>query len=191
MAQTYNIISLAAFSMAGVFLILAIFLWFRYGIRKIIGDLSGHTARKSIADMRSSKEKQGKRLYSPMGEGTSGSIKLKSVGSEKTASLENKEKLPDAEKTGEDDIQAAETELLEGVTDDLGSGATELLSENQYIYENDRDAEEMQETGLFEETGLLAENETAGNETTLLGSDSDSEFVVIQSIIYIHTRETI
>lgn len=61
MADIYNIISIVAFSLAGIFLILSIFFWFKYKIPKIIGDLSGRTARKSIAQMRSENEKSGAR----------------------------------------------------------------------------------------------------------------------------------
>lgn len=61
MAQVYNIISIVAFSLAGVCLIFSIFSWFKFGILGIIGDFTGRTARKSIAQMRTENEKNGKR----------------------------------------------------------------------------------------------------------------------------------
>lgn len=64
-AQVHNIISIIAFSLSVVFLGVAIFLWFKFGILKIIGDLSGITARKSIEKMRASNENSGKKSFRP------------------------------------------------------------------------------------------------------------------------------
>lgn len=61
MAHTYTLISTASFIMAGVFLIISSFLWFKFNIPKIVGDLSGRTAKKSIEKMRQDNEKTGKR----------------------------------------------------------------------------------------------------------------------------------
>lgn len=57
MAQIYHILSVAAFVAAGVSLCLAVFFWFRFGVWKLIGDLSGRNARKSIRQMRLRREK--------------------------------------------------------------------------------------------------------------------------------------
>ena len=65
MAQIYQAISKAAFSMTAVSLLLAVFLWFRFGVWKIIGDLSGRTAKKSIEKMRLAKERSGRKCYRP------------------------------------------------------------------------------------------------------------------------------
>lgn len=55
-ARIYQTVSIAAFSMAGISLSLAAALWFRFKIWRIIGDLSGRTAKKSIARMRRERE---------------------------------------------------------------------------------------------------------------------------------------
>ena len=55
MAQTYEVLSIAAYLLAALSLLLAVFLWFRFKIWGVIGDLSGRTARKSIEEMRRGK----------------------------------------------------------------------------------------------------------------------------------------
>ena len=57
MAEILSIISTSSFVLAALFLALAIFFWFKFGIPAIIGDLSGRTAKKSIAQMRENNEK--------------------------------------------------------------------------------------------------------------------------------------
>lgn len=56
MAQMYWRFSIAAFSLAGAGLIFTVFFWFKFGIWKIIGELSGRSAKKSIARMRQKRE---------------------------------------------------------------------------------------------------------------------------------------
>lgn len=65
MAQIYQTISIVAFSLGVVCLVLAIFFWLKFDIWKIIGDLSGRTAKKSIEKMRSANEASGKKSYRP------------------------------------------------------------------------------------------------------------------------------
>lgn len=65
MAQIYNIISIVAFSLAGVSLAFAIFCWIKFRIPRIIGALSGRTAKKSIEQMRAGNEKSGTKSYRP------------------------------------------------------------------------------------------------------------------------------
>ena len=63
MAQMLQTISVISFAVAGVCLVLAIFFWFFFNIPTVIGDLSGRTARKSIAKMRAANEKNGVKSY--------------------------------------------------------------------------------------------------------------------------------
>lgn len=63
MAQIYRIVSIAAFSLAGVSLVLAVIFWVKFRIWKVISDLSGRTARKSIEQMRAANEKSPKKSY--------------------------------------------------------------------------------------------------------------------------------
>lgn len=63
MAETLSIISLVSFIIAGVCLVLAVFFWFNFRIPRVIGDLTGRTARKSIAKMRASNEESGNKSF--------------------------------------------------------------------------------------------------------------------------------
>ena len=62
MAQIYTVISMVSFVLAGVFLLISCFLWFKFNIYKIVGDLSGRTAKKGIEKMRKKNEEAGKVL---------------------------------------------------------------------------------------------------------------------------------
>lgn len=63
MAETLSTLSIISFAVAGVCLVLAVFFAFFFKIPTVIGDLSGRTARKSIAKMRAANEKTGSKTY--------------------------------------------------------------------------------------------------------------------------------
>ena len=63
MAETLSTLSIISFAVAGVCLVLALFFAFFFKIPTVIGDLSGRTARKSIAKMRAANEKTGAKTY--------------------------------------------------------------------------------------------------------------------------------
>ena len=63
MAETLQTLSIISFAVAAACFVLAIFLWFFFKIPTVIGDLSGRTARKSIAQMRAANEKSGVKSY--------------------------------------------------------------------------------------------------------------------------------
>ncbi len=52
MASTYNLISTITFILAAIFFLLSVFLFFKFNIIKISGDLSGRNAKKSISEMK-------------------------------------------------------------------------------------------------------------------------------------------
>lgn len=54
MASTYNLISIITFILAAIFFLLSVFMFFKFNIIKISGDLSGRNARKSIDAMKNS-----------------------------------------------------------------------------------------------------------------------------------------
>lgn len=58
MADTYSFISVITFVLAGVFFILSCILFFVLDIRKVVGDLSGRNARKSIEEMKKKQERE-------------------------------------------------------------------------------------------------------------------------------------
>lgn len=63
MAETLSTLSIIFFAVAGVCLIIAVFLFVYFKIPSVVGDLSGRTARKSIAKMRVANEKTGSKSY--------------------------------------------------------------------------------------------------------------------------------
>jgi hypothetical protein len=61
MAEVLHSLSIVLMILSGVFLITALVLWRVFKIPKVIGDLSGRNARKSVAHMRVENEKKGKK----------------------------------------------------------------------------------------------------------------------------------
>lgn len=136
MAETYNLISVIAFSLSGVGLIASICIWFKFGIWGIIGDLSGRTAKKSIEQMRAENEKSGKKSYRPspiaMARGGITEITVDSNRDEITEKLDLDENA--TELLGEEtEVLTNVTELFEQTTvlveQEDGEILTELLSE--------------------------------------------------------------
>lgn len=65
LAEILSLISLISYIVSGVCLVLAAFFFIKFNIPAVIGDLSGQTARKSVARMRASNEKAGGQGYKP------------------------------------------------------------------------------------------------------------------------------
>lgn len=63
MAEALNLVSVISYVLAVVFSIISVFVWIKFRILEIIGDLSGRTAKKSITKMRKTNEKNGARFY--------------------------------------------------------------------------------------------------------------------------------
>lgn len=135
MADILLTVSVISFIAAGVFLVLSVLLWFTFRIPSVIGDLSGRTARKSIAKMREKNEMSGSKTYNP---------------SEKRGTLPNtvSNRQTDKEITGKSDNSMPETDVLadnknSSITPDqtveLEIAATELLRNTEEL----RSAEQM------------------------------------------------
>lgn len=60
-AQILSTASVICYVVAAISGILAVVFWFRFNIRKVIGELSGRTAKKSIEKMRQANEMAGKK----------------------------------------------------------------------------------------------------------------------------------
>lgn len=63
--EILSLVSLICYVLAGVFLAVAIFLFFYFKIPGVIGELTGRTARKTVARMRSANEKSGSKGFRP------------------------------------------------------------------------------------------------------------------------------
>lgn len=170
MAETLSIISIVSFVLSGICLVLAVFAWFYFEIPTIIGDLSGRTARKSIAQMREFNEKSGNKSYKPSGANVERG-KL-------TDTMQHSRKLKNNKKK-----ETASDEIPE----------TGLLDENKA-----QSVDAGEQTALLvdeQATGLLA----GENETELLGvapapkvkRTGGKQITLLEEVVLIHTDEVI
>ena len=65
LAEILSLISTISYVVAGICLALALLFWFVFRIPKVMGDLSGRTAKKSIAKMRARNERAGGKGFQP------------------------------------------------------------------------------------------------------------------------------
>ena len=127
MAQIYTVISMVSFVLAGVFLLISCFLWFKFNIYKIVGDLSGRTAKKGIEKMRKKNEDPGNRPRATYMAGNRQGIteKIETAPTQNDAvnfSNEGTELLPEYERIGalsSNDDDSEGTELLQNETEFL------------------------------------------------------------------------
>ncbi|MBR5233165.1 MAG: hypothetical protein IKW03_03040 [Clostridia bacterium] len=63
--QLLQTLSLVSFILAGVFLLISIALFFLFDIIRVVGDISGSTARKAIENIRQQNEESGDKAYKP------------------------------------------------------------------------------------------------------------------------------
>lgn len=169
MAETLQLLSIISFAVAAGCLVLAVFFWFFFKIPTVIGDLSGRTARKSIAKMRAANEKTGSKSYK--------------------ASQTNAERgkltgtMPGIGKEKKSDGNPETGLLSENKADGLDAEATGILDDEA--------------TGILgsETTGLLVdENATAPldmqNPIPIIRTGS-KKLEIIEEVILIHTDEVI
>lgn len=208
MTQIYNIVSIVAFTLAGVFFLVSIFLWFKFGIWEIIGDLSGRNAKKSIQQMRRENDKTGAKMYHPNGFGgksgnTEISVHMNSTKNTTSDLAVSKTKGLTGKMKKTDSLVSNETEVLqENETELLQESATELLVENEtaLLGENETELLSNETVMLENETALLQpEMEEAQMETSLLGEVTGElprwgnpvQLTLLQNIVFIHTDEQI
>ena len=175
MADTLQLLSIIFFSAAGVCLLLTIVFGIVFKIPTVIGDLSGSTAKKSIAKMRATNEKSGNKSYKES--------KVNSERGKVTGTMPGiyKDKLDVKNST------------------DVVDPETGLLSENR------ADTSESEATGILdgEATSILG-SETTGllideNATAPLDTEAEIPSVrierkqlrMIEEVIFIHTDEVI
>lgn len=173
MADILSIVSLVSFILSGVAFVLAILFFILFRIPSVIGDLSGRTARKSIAKMRLANEKTGVKSYK---ESKTNVERGKLTGT-----------MPDSGKLNKKNSAPAngqpETGLLaDNKAEGLESEATGVLDE---------------ETGMLESetTGLLVdENATAPLDTPVqkpVVRPGGKKIVMLEEVMFIHTEEVI
>ena len=117
MADTLSLLSVVAFTIAGISLAAAVFFWFFFKISSVIGDLSGKNAKRSIETMRETNEKAGNKIY----RGSSG------------------------EMHGKPEAGAGTGILTENRTEGEETERTELLTGNEKIIPDMQDSELLRE----------------------------------------------
>lgn len=168
-AEILSLISLISYIVAGVSFVLAVFFWFFFGIPSVIGDLSGRTAKKSIARKRAHNERSGGKGYQPS---TTNANRGKLTGVMPEPSKRS-EKL---KKEEADDDPMPETGLLESnKTETVESQETALLDGDATDVLVDEDA-----TVALQDAGVPLVRLTGGKTLTML-----------EEIILIHTDEVI
>lgn len=173
MADTLQTLSIISFAVAGVCLVLAVFFWFFFKIPSVIGDLSGRTARKSIAKMRAANEKTGNKSYKES--------KTNAERGKLTGTMPDSGKLK-KKKNVVDDGKPETGLLVENRATGLDTEETGLLDETTSILGS-------------ETTGLLVdENATAPLEAPAhkqADRSGGKKIEVIEEIMLVHTDEVI
>ena len=164
MAQTLQTLSVISYAVAALSFALAVFFWFFFKIPTVIGDLSGRTAKKSIAKMRAANEKKGVQPQK------------KSVPLAKQSTQ--------TAKPSEDPSRKQKTEkVIPCAPSVAGEQETSLLGENAAV------AVESEATGL-----LVDENETAPLDAPVYRQTErivGKKLEMIQEVMLIHTDEVI
>lgn len=198
-ATAWFIIAIVGFSLSGVALVAAVFMFIKMNIPAIIGDLTGKTVAREIKAMRESNASSGDKRFRPsavnMERGTLtekvkqeplDAASLKKAHASKrldhTAGLVTNEQLEQIAVEIEDMSGSTPTEMLSdnatevldtGATEVLDSGATEILSD---------DSTEVVSEGT---TVLSCTEELEEKEAKLV------QFKVVYSQIVIHSNEVI
>lgn len=167
MAQTLENLSIISFLIAILFFAVAVFFWVFFKIPTVIGDLSGRTAKKSIAKMRDVNKKTGAKHKGSKTNAERGKL------TETMSNLKKDNDIDDKPETGL---------LSENKVEDVESDVTGILDEETAALDT-------------EVTGLLAdENETAplnnsNNQRPVRVGGKKLE--IIENIMLIHTDEVI
>ena len=149
----------------------AIFFWFFFGIPTVIGDLSGRTARKSIAKMRAANEKMGVKVYKES--------KTNAERGKLTGTMQDSKKLT---KQSADDGKPETGLLADNKADGLESEETGMLDEATGILEGET-------TGLLIDENATALLDASVNQTPVRVGGKKLE--MLDEVIFIHTDEVI
>ena len=163
-AGTLQLISIIAFSLAGVLTLISIYLFFKMDVRGIIDDLSGKSAERQIMAMREENNRQKNPLSKRSGK--SSETKKNGLTERTTLKLKNDDR----------------TETLPKIDEDK----TTLLQEESTM---PLQMVEEETTVLEETTTVLQEDETVVLDENIKNTDKRYELVLNEIII--HTQEII
>lgn len=210
-ATTWLIIAIIGFSLAGIALIIAIFMFVKMNIPSVIGDLSGKTVAREIKAMREFNNANSDRRFRPskvnLERGTLTDKVENSQDNQKAMVETRASKRLDNIQSGElsekktyssgsgtvglNDFEIHPTEVLdEGnePTEMLSAGETEVLNENATEVLNENAAEVLSnETTVLNDTTVLSETEDFIGESEVI----PVPFKITRSEIVIHTDEVI
>jgi len=199
-ASTYQLLSTIAFGVAALCFAIAIYLLFRFKIIKIINDLSGRTARKTISKIREQNEQSGSKFYGPHAAAEQrGKItdKMAQTGDPNATDV-----LPDSDSTDvlpdNDDTDRLPPDESTAI---LNKNQSPQNSERTDILDKDKNTDILKnenETGTlntFVETDVLDVNGAKDNFTEELEEKDEpkkkSSLKPITSVVLIHTDERI
>lgn len=183
-AEILSLISVISYIVAGICLVLAIFFWFFFKIPSVIGDLSGRTAKKSIARRRASNERAGGKGYQPSATNANRGKLTDTMQHSRKLKAESKKAEPKKAQPPVDESQMPETGLLmANKAQEFDSQQTELL-----------DCEET--TTLVDENAtvpLVDENATALLQETPATPmrPGGKKLQMLDEVMLIHTDEVI
>lgn len=173
-AEILSLVSLISYIAAGICLALALFFWFFFKIPSVIGDLSGRTAKKSIAKMRQANAKSGSKSYRS--------------SATNVARGKLTDTMPQTAKPKQNPAPAVAPPAPKPAPDPAGMPETGILAENKeqaYVSAGT----EMLDAG--EETSLLADDQA----TTVLEENvkrtGGKKLTMINEVMLIHTNEVI
>jgi len=130
-AEILSLISTISFVVAGISAVLAVFFWISFNIPSVIGDLSGRTARKSIAKMRASNERAGGQGYKPSSTNASRGKLTDTMGHSKKLAAEARKSAPEPSvklpETGRPETGLLDTNKAEAVF----TPQTDLLADTE------------------------------------------------------------
>ncbi len=133
-AEVLNIISIVAFSLSLICLIVAVFFWFKYNIYKVIGDLSGRNAKKAVMKMREANEKSGKKIHRPT-----------SAAKSRGTVTEKMKEVPSVKPQNEPEKDNNATEILS-----YSSGGDTMLLDEEETAANAKKQQALKENDAFE-----------------------------------------
>lgn len=171
-AEILSLISTISYVAAALCFVLAVLFWFGFKIPSVIGDLSGRTAKKSIARMRANKENAGGQGYKT------------------SAANANRGKITETIHI----TQKAETVTVSGKKQpgEDGRPETGLLANNRAA------AVSIQQTEYLEEnatTGLLTDGDATvplmDNPRPFPGREGGKILTMLDEVMLIHTNEVI
>ena len=173
-AEILSLISTISFVIAVISFVLAVLFWFAFKIPAVIGDLSGRTARKSIAKMRASNERGAGKGYKPS---------ATNVSRGKTT-----DPMRDSRKVKADPL---------GKIPEQPAGEATGMPETGLLATNKADVTDAQHTELLADqdvTGLLVADEATEmlhDESKRIRRTGGKKLTMLEEVMLIHTDEVI